>query len=342
MISNWSDAFDTTEVSNDPELLSLVVNRRLREHQYRVLGERLQENPSRGEQYLAEFTPNSATLGTVYLAGESLSSALLSAKDAALRGEDVISIPDYPLLAQMIGGFNPGRLVVIVAPTGFGKTNLVTNLAISASTKMPTCIANMEMCFEDFAKRIICIGTQTAYYDYTKIDYRTVQSLEQRISNNLFFTDGNCLSVYQLEGIVRAKKPKLLFIDYDQKLTMPYDRNTPEWQQMQRAFIQIENLAKEFNFCAVMMGQINREEKYSASQRALYSAHTVLHFKEHDEHGHVITAEKNRHATNGTILRVNYDRLTSVVKEIGYAVSAPKPTLTKPPVRLTQPPRSAQ
>jgi hypothetical protein len=76
-------------------------------------------------------------------------------------------VAGWEMLSDAIGGFNPGRLALCMAQTGYGKTNLALNLAMSAQETMNTWYFNMEMGLEDIFERMMAI-----FYDKPFSDLR--------------------------------------------------------------------------------------------------------------------------------------------------------------------------
>ena len=66
----------------------------------------------------------------------------------------LVKIKDWELLSSSIGGFNPGRVGILMAKTGFGKTAFGLNFAMSAQKTVRTLFVNMEMIEDDIFQRI--------------------------------------------------------------------------------------------------------------------------------------------------------------------------------------------
>jgi len=271
-------------------------------------------------------------------APELVSAFLPKMFNEAKAGEAIREIKGFEKLSHMIGGFNKKRMAIIMAETGFGKTNLALNLALSAADTFSVGYVNMEMGFEDMLRRIVVIGTNTSYHDFHRGNYDLSQvgSKVSELGEKFTLTNGKSLS---LNGICswatlmkEKKKIEFLFIDYDQKFDFENQRDE-EWRLLQKALLTVEELAKELEIYVVVLAQMNRQNQISGSYRAQFGAHTVLQFSSDEEFGPVIRAVKNRHGKRNQVLRVEYDEHTSRIREmflIDQAHSQPKLNFEKP------------
>lgn len=309
---------DLQDIPKEPVLLAEKIRGLVDAYRYEELGKTLQQLPNEGKKILDEFALTKfAPIQTTNM-GPYLNISYEEQKELVKKQQAIVNIEDFRLLSEMIGGFNPGRLIMITGETGFGKTNLGLALAMSAAKKEHVAYINMEMDIFDIAKRLIVSGTNTTYYEYNKapnIDAK-VHDLASSIRDRFQITNGRSMTLQSIEAWIRSMpETKFVFIDYDQKIDLPLDKYIPEWKAIQKAMIKIEDLAKELNFCALMFAQVNRDGDISSSHRATFTAHTVLSFESNDEHGPIIKAKKNRHGKKNQALIVHYDEKTSRIKE---------------------------
>lgn len=311
--------------------------------EYSDLSNRLSADPYSGQAILEEFDPTTGC-GIGYVSASDLLPIAFAEHMERVKQKEVITrIPTFEMLSDMIGGFNPGRVVMITGSTGFGKTNLGLSLGVSAATKMVVGYVNMEMSYDDMAKRMIVISSGYSYSDFFagKVPEKSVADLCRAIKDRFYMTSGRSLSMISIEAWIRGRcreGMKILMIDYDQKIDLVMDRHTPEWKSIQRAIIRIEDLAKELKFCAVVFAQVNRDGDISSSHRAQFTAHTVLSFEDLPEDGPAIVAKKNRHGEKNAALLVNYDKNTSRISERRVITLVPelkKKTRTIPRVTTT-------
>lgn len=235
-------------------------------------------------------------------------------------GSAIVTIPEWPKLSEMIGGFNPGRITLIIAETGFGKTNLSLALARSCAKFAPTLFVNMEMTEQDLAEKMLmgelsCSFTnfKQGRYDLPKIE----RLADDWASRKLLYTDGRALSIEQIFAVARREAKngmRFMFVDYDQKIKLQTDRNTPEWKALQLVVEQLEELAKELNIWIGMLSQSNEDGDPSGSKRSKYPAATVLRFYKSDGRV-VVQAIKNRFGVHGAAISIDYDPSRAIATE---------------------------
>lgn len=310
-----------TEIPLDAQVLSYNFREHLLVHRYERLAETLAKNPENGKNLLREFEDAKAS-GVDYAAiGDLLPDALLNLNESVKTNTAKITLQGFEQLSDMIGGFNPGRLIIVTGETGFGKTNLGINLALSAAKTMRVAYANMEMVYDDIARRVMAILTGTPYSKLYSggLDQNTLQVALKPVGQRFSITNGRTLSVPEIESWLRLLKRQqdieLAVIDYDQKLELPFSRHIPEWKSVQQAIIKLEDAAKELGISVLVLSQLNRDGEISASHRATFTAHTVLHFCEHETLGPIIQAKKNRHGKKGKAVTVKYDEECSRIYE---------------------------
>lgn len=235
---------------------------------------------------------------------------------------DEISIPDFPRLSTMIGGFNPGRIVIITAKTGVGKTNLSLNLAEASSRVRPTLFINMEMDRYDLNLRLLQSITGTSRRRVFTADNSTFKCLTSlyttKIINRepLLMTSGRALSLSEIGFLIRTevneKGVKQVFIDYDQKIISEDPRE--EWKSLQVAVEAMEELSKECGVNIVLLSQADENGDPKASKRIKQSASSVLHFFDEDQR-FVLEAVKNRFGRHKDRTYIDYHPETSTCSE---------------------------
>jgi hypothetical protein len=236
------------------------------------------------------------------------------------QGEAVVSVQGFEKLCQMIGGLNPGRIGILLADTGFGKTNLGLTLALRARHTMGVAYANMEMSLEDISKRIAILESGIKHKEfYEQVRLKEFKDRFRDDGKGFFLTEGRTLSPMQIKVWIRTLNKKsplgLVVIDYDQCLELGISRDVPEWKAIQNTLSDFDNFAKEVGCFILVLAQLNREGEISSSHRSLYKAHTVLHFRNDEDHGPVIHAKKNRHGRSNACLAVDYDEESSGIIE---------------------------
>ena len=244
-------------------------------------------------------------------------------------GKALVKIHGWPLLSEMIGGFNPGRITIITAGTGVGKTNLSINLSRSACVDgdLRAAFVNMEMNEFDIAARYasaIAGLPRSAFNDQSYMQKLSEKDALTKIiqkSDAIHITLGKGLSLREIESWVamknRSSKLDLAFLDYDQKIRT--DGKEDEWKMLQRACESLEEMAKREDLHVVLLSQADTEKDGipRASRRMMQSASTVLFFDEAEIGLFTIKAIKNRYGATGAELVVNYQPEKSLVTEQG-------------------------
>lgn len=296
------------------------------------LGKMLVKYPERGLELVREarwLEPN----GEISHFGSITDKVLDRNAVAELTGKSVIEIPNWPCLSNAIGGFNPGRVGILVADTGFGKTNFAASLALDASSELSTLFCNMEMIPHDFAEKLVMSAGELGYREvkhitqFTRTVYERVQA--EHINRRLFFTDGTTLSIWDINQKVVETKTRhgldLLIVDYDQKIELKTSRETPEWKALQIAVESLESIAKEYEIYVLLLAQAAQDDgksrgRLSGSRRSTFPASTVMSFyRDEDEDGQPVLVEavKNRFGPRGVKVRVNYRPEVAKVQEVG-------------------------
>ncbi len=258
-------------------------------------------------------------------------------------GKLVKHLPEWPLLSNLIGGFNPGRLGMILAESGFGKSNFCLNLALSAQKEMRVVYFNMEMLIEDMMDRAHVIMTGVPWSDLKKGAVPVYKDC--LVQGNLMMTNGVDKSLDQIRLITKRlnqeKHVEFVVVDYDQKILLNTDSKTPEWMALRDAFINLEGLAKEVGCYVLVAAQSSNDEgKVSGSLRSKFPCSTVMFFHEHETQGPIISIKKNRFESKNQFLKVDYSPQKSTVreKEIIYeavdkpaesSAAAPKRTISR-------------
>lgn len=250
------------------------------------------------------------------------------------KGKLVKELPEWPKLSNLVGGFNPGRLGMILAESGYGKSNFCLNLALSAQKQMRVVYFNMEMLIEDMMDRAHVIITGVPWTDLKKGSVPVYK--DYLVSGNLMMTNGVDKSLDQIRLITKRlnqeKHVDFVVVDYDQKILLKTDSKTPEWMALKEAFISLESLAKEIGCYVLVAAQSSNEDgKVSGSLRSKFPCSTVMFFHEHEIHGPIISIKKNRFESKNQFLKVDYSPEKSTVKEKETIYAAPENSVDATP-----------
>lgn len=315
-------------VGKDEEEIGMQFKKYYKAYQYKKLGEELILKPDQGEMILSQFDVTRISAISTKSVTEFLPTKYEAFLEKQKEKKERVVIPGFEQLSHMIGGFNFGRVIMVLGETGFGKTNLAINLLIRAATSFKCLFINMEMPLEDITNRLVVLTTQRTFKNLYagEISHEKAVYGLKAYGDNLKFTEGFSLSLQSIESLIRKEKQNgldFVVIDYDQKIDLAFSRNIPEWKMLQIAVQRIEDLSKELEVCVLLMAQVNREGSVSSSHRATFTAHTVLNFKGLDaqtvyKNGNaMICAEKNRHGKKDQACVVNYNDDNLNINELG-------------------------
>lgn len=315
------------DVPLDSGALRAIYHQELKTFRARRLADRLSiarvgEIDSIVDEYLSQKSEGIR----LYNFGEEIPNLIRENEAARAEGRSRVEIPGWERLSEMIGGFNPGRVSLLLAETGFGKTNLSLSIARSAAEVGPVLCINMEMMGHDLGDKLLMGSTKTNYENYKNGAYRSDaidQAHKKFLKNKLIYTDGRSMSIQEIFGLARRQKVAgglfALFVDYDQKIKLPISRDLPEWKALQVAVQDLEDLAKQLGIYIMLMSQSNEDGDPSGSKRSKNPATTVLRFYVADGKP-VVQAIKNRFGPKDAAIEVEYVAAQSYVAEKGPAV----------------------
>lgn len=327
---------DYAHIGKNDEEISDRFNKYLKQYRFFELGKRLQAAPHLGSDILNSFDLDRPAGLIPLLVSEALPKAYFDFLFSVKQGKELVRIPNFEKLSEMIGGFNPGRIIMLMGETGFGKTNFALNLIVCASTSMRCLYFNMEMPFDDIAKRLAVLVSGKSFGELFRGEITQDEATKgvAIYGKNLKITNGRSVSLQSIESLIQKEKQNgldFVVIDYDQKIDLVYNRNIPEWKLLQLAAQKLEDIAKELSICVIMLVQVNRDGAISASHRATFTAHTVLNFKRNDYDGAfpqsanaIVSAEKNRHGRKDQACLLTYNQDNLRISE-HYVVDYKKP-----------------
>lgn len=319
-----SDSFFDSGGKSKPIVLAVEFKKAVRTFQAQKLAKQIQASPETADALIKAYQSQKASGVGVFDLKDALSDCVRVNEQRVESGKAIVALPGWKSLSEAVSGFNPGRVGLLVAKTGFGKTNLGLNLAYSASKAMPVLFVNMEMLTQDIVERVIFLGagiTAKRFRSGYGIGQIAEWYNEVEQNKSFFLTDGKGLSIEEIAAVLRTKRAHddihIAFVDYDQKIKLDVDSKTPEWKALQIAVEKLEELAKELEIFIMLMAQANEEGGPSGSKRSLYPASVVLLFHQDDSGRVIIEAIKNRFGKRGVKIECEYSPENSRVTEIG-------------------------
>lgn len=182
--------------------------------------------------------------------------------------EEVVTTP-WPEINEMLsGGFHRGRLHVIGARPGEGKSIMAHQLAANAAAHgHPAMVFSLEMSESEVAGRLVSGGGKIELGEITRTELSddSWQSFHEFQSRSktwpLWIDDRPNLTVERIISTCREHKRRhgldLLCVDYLQLLSMS-DRSNRE-QQVNEIARRFKNLSRELDCAVVLPSQLNRD-----------------------------------------------------------------------------------
>lgn len=268
-----------------------------------------------------------------------LADILPSVIDTAQFGQTNVLGTGWPDLDRTIGGLAPGRLVVVGARPGVGKSLMGTNLALhfAEQHQHAVLLASLEMPEDEVGQRMLAARAQvnlTALQMglHDERAWRRIAELQAELGALPITIDDNpAQSVTSIRAAARNVQRTrddlaLIVVDYLQ-LVRPSDAKVNRSEQIGEISRGLKLLARETGACVVAMAQVNREgTKHSDGRPRMTDlresgaieadADQVLLLHQPDEalpELEVIT-DKNRHGPKGIAnlqVQGHYARLVS-------------------------------
>lgn len=214
-----------------------------------------------------------ATRGRSASQARTLAQILPDVIDGAQFGKSNVLGTGWPDIDRLIGGLAPGRLVVIGARPGVGKSVMGTNLALhfAGHHGHAVLIASLEMPENEVGQRLLAAhasvnltSLQNGLEDeaaWSRIAARNEELLDLPI-----YIEGEASqTIFTIRRAARNVQRSrddlaLIVVDYLQLITSSSgDRNATEAQKLGEISRGLKILARESGACVVAMAQVNRE-----------------------------------------------------------------------------------
>lgn len=213
--------------------------------------------------------------GELVRIGDVMPSVMDIAQNGRVRGLN----SGWDNLDRLIQGLQPGRLIVVGARPGVGKSLMGTNLALQIAGKHQrgVLIASMEMGRDEVTQRIT---SAHAAVNLTNLENGTVSDAawntlavkaQEVVNMPIAIEDGAQQTVTSIRNDLRKLKRQradtaLVVVDYLQ-LMQPRDRKINRAEQIGEISRGLKVMAREFDVCVVAMAQVNRESTRRADGR---------------------------------------------------------------------------
>ena len=178
-----------------------------------------------------------------------------------------IPTPWHQLNDKLSGGLHPGRLYVVGARTGQGKSVIGQNMAsYAAAHNHPSLVVSVEMPVVEVISRMIAAEARVDYKSITSRDFtENTVKIDEFIQRSrgfpLYLCDNPTITIEEITNRCRALKASsglsLVVIDYAQLVTAS-DRRVARQEQVAHIVRQSKILAMELDLAVVMAAQLNR------------------------------------------------------------------------------------
>ena len=195
------------------------------------------------------------------------------------------------------GGFHPGQVTLIGAPTGHGKTTLLAAMAAYASRKGPVLLVSPEMSATELAQREIIRWSGHEQWErnpWKEHPNRAVaaeahaRAMNQILQEDLplYCLDDLDVTMTDVEGCARELQFEAggivaVFIDYAQEVAGMDDR-TPRYLQVGQVATRSISLAREMSIPVVIASQINQSRDKQGNVVQTYRESNILEHKCHN------------------------------------------------------------
>lgn len=288
-----------------------------------------------------------ATRGRSTSKARTIADILPGVIDTAQNGKTALLGTGWPDLDRLIGGLGPGRLVVVGARPGVGKSVMGTNLALHFAHyhEHAVLLASLEMPEDEVGQRLLAAFAEANLSSLQ--DGSTDERTWSRIATKHAALDALPIHIDDVAGqsVTHIRKKArdvqrhrddlaLIVVDYLQLVRPSGDRKganrAEEVGQISR---DLKLLARETGACVVAMAQVNREGtkhqdgkprmtdlRESGSIEADADQVVLLHQPDEEVPDIEVIVDKNRHGPKGIAtlqMQGHYARLASVTRHYG-------------------------
>ncbi len=228
-----------------------------------------------------------------------LSDSMMHIKDVLnMRVEEYMEIVDNPSkldeikvntaftdLDDMLGGFQPGQLIILAARPAMGKTALALNMMVNAAVtyKKTVAIFSLEMGNDQLVDRVLCTVSWTSMHKITKWlldeqDFANLWEAMEKLSGaNMYMDDKGAVTLNELRSKLRRLKIEkgwldLVIIDYLQLMSAGGSKFA--WnrvQEISEISRWLKELARELKCPIMALSQLSRAVESRPDKRPMLS-----------------------------------------------------------------------
>ena len=227
-------------------------------------------------------------MGNIRSLGDAVSEALAQTEDAYRKQAEPGLSFGLPSLDRLCGRMMPGDFIVLVAPSGHGKTALLTQILCSVSNPsanpvVPSYMIELEMAGRDIARRLLArhgrvpvSAQETAKFKGQPIseeEYGRLVDAAVNLRRIPVFIDDRGGGAFtrvskitaRIRAMVKLRGVKLVGIDHDKLLTT----SNPKWGVIEiitNAARKFKQLAMEQQIPIIHLAQVTRESRKRDSE----------------------------------------------------------------------------
>lgn len=185
--------------------------------------------------------------------------------DGVAKGRITPAMTGYGQIDEMTGGLFPGRLYIVAARPGMGKTAFALSLADNISGALPCLFFSLEMTRQELAQRLfasrcgIAITSQQRPTGLT--DSQWQQLSNARLPDNITIDDAGGTDINRIRMVARRFKRKhpsfVLMIDYLGLMALDRSINN-KVHQIEDVTTGLKALSKELGVPIVLLSQLSR------------------------------------------------------------------------------------
>jgi replicative DNA helicase len=264
-----------------------------------------------------------ACLGRTSIGLQRMADALPAVLDIAQNGRAAALSTPWPDVDEFIDGIAPGRLIVVGARPGVGKSLMATNLALHVANRHGHAvhIASMEMDTIEVTQRLLANLARVNLTGLTRghtdeASWNRIAEAHQAIeAMPLFIDDRSEQTVQHIRAYarnVRRSRPDLalIVVDYLQ-LMGTSGRSDNRAQELAAVSRGLKSLAREMNACVFALAQVNRDNtkrndrprqsdiRESGAIEADADQVILLHQPDEEVPEIEVIVDKNRHGAKG-------------------------------------------
>lgn len=166
------------------------------------------------------------------------------------------------------GGFEPGQLIIIAAPTKKGKSAFVANILrdIGVTQRIPSLLINTEMSQEQLSLRNASILSGVDHFKIAtgqtsdEEDQRVLDGIEKLNLSKLYTLYAPELNINKMVAYLRQftiqHKIRVAAIDYIGRMDTQ-DPKLKEWEVLKLAAKKLKTMAQQLNITVIMLAQVS-------------------------------------------------------------------------------------